>query len=241
MSVRIKAWSTRISIIGLGLSFCLVFQQAALAGQTPAEHIVLTVAAYPAVDAIIKAAIPAWKKIHPEVDINVVSRQFNDHHTAMTTALSTSGSLPDFMALEVSYLGRFSQGMGLEDLSRAPYDFKKSTSKFVAYAIEQATNSRGEIVAVPTDIGPGTLLYRTDILNKAGVTESELTRSWDSYVAAGVKIKAKTGAYLLAHARDMKDIVIRTGIKPGEGLYFDSQSNVAGKVATICASLRIGP
>jgi multiple sugar transport system substrate-binding protein len=187
---------------------------------------VLTVAAYPAVDAIIKAAIPAWEKIHPEVEINVVSRQFNDHHTAMTTALSTSGSVPDFMTLEVTYLGRFSQGMGLEDLSRAPYDFKKFTSKFVPYAIAQASNRRGEIVAVPTDMGPGTLLYRTDLLAKAGVTEAELTRSWDSYVAAGVKIKAKTGSYLLAHARDMKDIVIRTGIKSGEGLYFDSRSNV---------------
>ena len=32
---------------------------------------------------------------------------------------------------------------------------------------------------------------------------------------AGVRIKASTGAYLLAHARDMKDILIRTGIQPG--------------------------
>jgi multiple sugar transport system substrate-binding protein len=45
-------------------------------------------------------------------------------------------------------------------------------------------------------------------------------------VAAGLKIKAATGAYLMAHARDMKDIVIRTGLRPGEGLYFDAQSRV---------------
>jgi multiple sugar transport system substrate-binding protein len=64
------------------------------------------------------------------------------------------------------------------------------------------------------------------VLAKAGVSEEELIRSWDSYVAAGVKIKANTGAYLMSHARDMKDIVIRTGIQPGEGLYFDNQSNV---------------
>jgi multiple sugar transport system substrate-binding protein len=82
------------------------------------------------------------------------------------------------------------------------------------------------VVAAPTDIGPGTLPYRADVLAKAGVTEDEMIKSWDSYVASGVKIKATTGAYLMAHARDMKDIVIRTGIKPGEGLYFDKQSNV---------------
>ena len=106
--------------------------------------------------------------------------------------------------------------------------------------LTQATNRAGAVVAAPTDIGPGTLLYRTDILTKAGVSEAELTRSWDSYVAAGIKIKATTGAYLMAHARDMKDIVIRTGIQPGEGLYFDGQSHVLVDHAALRARLRTG-
>ena len=186
----------------------------------------LTVAAFPAVDEIVKAAIPAWKKRHPNVDIKVVSRQFADHHTAMTTALSTSFYLPDVMALEVGYVGRFAQGGGLEDLAKPPFEIGKLSARFVPYALAQATSRKGAVVAVPTDIGPGTLLYRTDLLAKAGVGEAELTRSWESYVAAGVTIKAATGAYLLAHARDMKDIVIRTGIQPGEGLYFDKASRV---------------
>ena len=186
----------------------------------------LTVAAYPAVDKIVEAAIPAWKKLHPNVDIKVVSRQFADHHTAMTTALSTSFYLPDVMALEVGYVGRFAQGGGLEDLSKPPYDIGRDAARFVPYAMAQATSSSGAVVAVPSDIGPGTLLVRTDILARAGVSEAELTRSWDSYVAAGIKIKQTTGAYLMAHARDIKDLLIRTGIQPGEGLYFDAQSRV---------------
>ena len=186
----------------------------------------LTIAAFPAVDEIVRAAIPAWKKLHPNVDIKVVSRQFNDHHTAMTTALSTSFYLPDVMALEVGYVGRFAQGGGLENLASAPYNIKQFQSRYVPYAFAQATNRAGAVVAAPTDIGPGTLLYRTDILTKAKLGEEALTRSWDSYVDSGIKIKAETGAYLMAHARDMKDIVIRAGIQPGEGLYFDGQSNV---------------
>ncbi len=186
----------------------------------------LTVAAFPAVDEIVKAAIPAWKKLHPQVEIKVVSRQFADHHTAMTTALSTSFYLPDVMALEVGYVGRFAQGGGLEDLSKPPYSIQKFRSQFVPYAYDQAVNRNGAVVAAPTDIGPGTLLYRADILAKAGVSEADLTKSWDSYVASGIKIKASTGAYLMAHARDMKDIAIRLGIKPGDGIYFDSNSGV---------------
>jgi multiple sugar transport system substrate-binding protein len=178
------------------------------------------------VDEIVRSAIPAWKKLHPNVDIKVVSRQFADHHTAMTTALSTSFYLPDVMALEVGYVGRFAQGGGLENLAKEPYNIQKFQARYVPYAYAQATNRAGAVVAAPADIGPGTLLYRADILSRAKITEAELTRSWDSYVDSGIKIKAATGSYLMAHARDMKDILIRAGIKPGEGLYFDGQSNV---------------
>ena len=186
----------------------------------------LVIAAFPAVDDIVRSAIPLWKKSHPNVDIKVVSRQFSDHHTAMTTALSTTVYLPDVMALEVGYVGRFAQGGGLDDLARAPYNIKQFQSRYVPYAFQQATNRKGAVVAAPADVGPGTLLYRADILSKAGVNPGELTQSWDSYVATGTRIKQATGAYLMAHARDMKDIVIRAGIQPGEGLYFDSQSKV---------------
>ena len=204
---------------GLGLAFVLL-------SAVQAQQMTLVVAAFPAVDEIVKAAVPAWKRLHPTVDIKVISRQFSDHHTAMTTALSTTFYLPDVMALEVGYVGRFAQGGGLDDLSKAPYDIQQHKARWVPYALAQATNRKGAIVAAPTDIGPGTLLYRSDVLAKAGVSEAELTRSWEGYVASGAKIKTATGAYLMAHARDMKDIVIRTGIQPGQGLYFDSQSKV---------------
>jgi multiple sugar transport system substrate-binding protein len=186
----------------------------------------ITVAAYPAVDEIAKAAVAQWKKKHPTVEVKVVSRAFADHHTAMTTALSTSSNLPDVMVVEFGYVARFAEGGGLDDLGAAPYAIKTQQARFVPFAFRQATAASGAVVAVPADIGPGTLLYRADILKKAGLTEADLMQSWDAYVAAGVKIKAATGAYLVAHARDVKDIVIRSDIKPGEGLYIDAKGRV---------------
>ena len=186
----------------------------------------ITVAAYPAVDEIAKAAVTQWKKKHPGVEVKVVSRAFADHHTAMTTALSTTSNLPDVMVVEFGYVARFAEGGGLEDLGAAPYNIKTQQARFVPFAFRQATAASGAVVAVPADIGPGTLLYRADILKKAGVTEADLMQSWDAYLAAGVKIKAATGAYLVAHARDVKDIVIRSDIKPGEGLYIDAKGRV---------------
>jgi multiple sugar transport system substrate-binding protein len=181
----------------------------------------LTVAAYPSVDQIVRLAIPAWKKLHPDVEIEVISREYSDHHTAMTTALATRAHLPDVVALEVGYLGRFINSGGFIDLSAPPYSFSVQAKRFVPYTISQATGIHGGIFAVPGDIGPGALFYREDILRQSGVKPSDLTQSWESYIASGRKIKQATGAFLLADAHDLKDILIRDRIKDGDGLYFD--------------------
>ena len=174
----------------------------------------------------MRSAIPQWKRIHPTVDIKVVSRQFADHHTAMTTALSTSSNLPDVMVVEYGYVGRFAEGGGLEDLGAAPYNMQAQRARIVPFAYAQGTSINGALVAMPADIGPGTLLYRADILKKAGLTEADLTQSWDSFVNSGLKIKSTTGAYLVAHARDIKDIMIRADLKNGEAMYIDKTGKV---------------
>ncbi|MBL8306809.1 MAG: extracellular solute-binding protein [Rubrivivax sp.] len=214
----------RRRLLARGLALAPAAWLARPAGAQPRRR--LTVAAYPLVDEIVRAALPRWRERHPDVDVHVVTRQYADHHTAMTTALSTSVYLPDVMALEASYVGRFSQGRGLDDLAQPPYAVARFRERFVRYAYDQAVNRRGEVVAVPTDIGPGTLLVRADLLAKAGLNEDALTPSWEAYVEAGARIKAATGAYLISHAQIVKDIVIRSGLKPGEGLYFDRESRV---------------
>lgn len=188
-----------------------------------AQKTTITVAAFPAVDEIVKASLQEWQKKNPNVEVKVVGREYADHHTAMTTALATSTGLPDVMTIEYGYLGRFAQSGGLEDLDKAPYQFGQHAAKIVSYAMAQGRTSTHGQVAIPTDIGPGAMFYRNDLLNKAKVNELELTKSWDSFIQSGQKIKQSTGAYLVAHARDVKDIVIRTGIPSGQGVYFDAE------------------
>ncbi|MGB8856259.1 MAG: extracellular solute-binding protein [Burkholderiales bacterium] len=191
-----------------------------------ANSATLTVAAYPAVDEIVRAAIPAWKLVHPDVDVIVVSREFSDHHTAMTTALATRSNLPDIMVVEVDYLGRFANSGGLTDLAQPPFNARQYQDRFVAYTFPQATAKTGALTALPGDIGPGTLFYRNDLLQRSGVNIQQLTASWESYVANGHKIKTATGAYLVADARNIKDVMIRSDLKSGEGIYFDTQDRV---------------
>lgn len=191
-----------------------------------AQKTTLTVATFPDLDRAAKAAVEGFQKAHPQVTLKVVSLQYADHHTAMTTALATGSGLPDVMALDFRFIGKFVESGGLDDLAQPPYNALALRDRFVKYTFAQATGSKGNLAAMPADIGPGTLLYRKDIADKAGVTEAELTKSWESYIEAGRKIKARTGAYLLADAADIRDIVLRSGLKDGEGLYFDAQGKV---------------
>ena len=133
------------------------------------------------------------------------------------------------MTLESSFVGRFSHGSGLQDLSLPPYSLGQFRNRFVPFAFDHVISTKGAMLAVPTDIGPGTMLYRHDLMAKAGISESQLSESWESYVDAGIELKAKTGSYLIGSAQAIKDIVIRSGIVSGEGQYFDKNSQVLVK------------
>ncbi|MDT9001561.1 extracellular solute-binding protein [Paucibacter sp. APW11] len=197
----------------------------ACSAQAQSQPRKLVVAAFPLVDQIVKRALPEWQQAHGGIEVEVISRQYDDHHTAMTTALSSASAshLPDVIALETMYMGRFSLGAGLQDLSIAPYQAETLRDRFVPFAFEQARNSQGAVVALPADIGPGSMFYRTDLLDRAGLKLADLSESWEAYVQAGVQLKARTGAYLLAHARYLKDIVLYATTPAGQSIYFDPQ------------------
>jgi len=181
----------------------------------------LTVAAFPDLDRAVKIAIESWAASHPGVEVRLTTRAFDDHHTAMTTAIATGANLPDVMAVDMDYLGKFTQAGGLEDLDAPPYGARAVASQLARFTIGPATGLGGRLRALPADIGPGALFHRADLLARAGIAEDELTRDWDSYIAAGVKLKQSADIYLLASAIDLKDILIRAGLSDGQGVYFD--------------------
>lgn len=200
---------------------------AALPGPARTQpRISITVATFPDLDRAAKAALLRWNAQHPDIGVKVVSRQYPDHHSAMVAALATGAGLPDVMAIDLRFIAKFAASHGLEALNAAPYNAQSLREQFTGYSWAQATTPQGALVAMPADIGPGTLLYRRDLIEKAGLTEADLTASWESFIAAGKQLKARTGACLMGDAADLRDILLRTGVQPGEGLYFDQQGRV---------------
>ena len=204
----------------------LVLSGLALGAPPARAETELVVASYPSFDQAIKVAIPLYRKLRPDVRIKLMSLSYDDHHTALVFALATRVGLPDVLGIEVEYLGKFVGSAGLEDLARPPYNALALKPLLVPYTFGQASTPQGVLSGLPADIGPGSMFYRKDILDQAGVTEAELTASWESYIEAGKRIKARTGKLLVPNALTVMDAYLRSQVRPGEGLYFDTQGRV---------------
>lgn len=182
----------------------------------------ITLGVFPDLDSVAKAVLPGFLKTHPNLDVKIVTLAFADHHNALQTALATGSGANDVEAIDFGYVAKFAEGAGMTDLAKAPYNAGQLKNKFTSYTFPQATTDDGRIVGVPTDIGPGTMFYRRGILAKMNIKPEQLMKSWEDYIAIGKKIKAANpNIYLVAHANNLAYILLRTGLKPGEGLYFD--------------------
>ncbi|TXD93830.1 extracellular solute-binding protein, partial [Mitsuaria sp. TWR114] len=138
------------------------------------------------------------------IELKLLSMQYADHHLSMTTALATGSGLPDVMAIDLRYIGKFAGSGGFVDLNQAPYLAASHADDYVRFAMAQGAGPGGTQVAIPADIGPGTLIYRKDLLDRAGVSEAEITRDWSAYLSAGERLRKATGAYLMADAADLR-------------------------------------
>jgi multiple sugar transport system substrate-binding protein len=199
---------------------------AAFPASLSAAPAALSIATFPDLDRAVQGALPRWNALHPNVAVQVRSLQYPDHHPAMTAALATGSGLPDVMAVDFRFIAKFAASRGLERLDAAPYEAQRLRERFARFTFPQGSTPAGELVAMPADIGPGTLVYRTDLIERAGLTEADLTASWESFIAAGRKLRQATGVFLLADAADIRDIVLRTNLQDGEGIYFDAAGNV---------------
>ncbi|MDJ1134296.1 ABC transporter substrate-binding protein [Streptomyces iconiensis] len=132
---------------------------------------------------------------HPGTAVHVVDIGYDNAYDKITVGLRADTGLADLLTVEGSqlpaYIGNFPKGLhDLTDLvGRHAGDFDKAAWKTVV-------SEEGRAFALPWDIGPLALYYRSDLFARAGVDPHSL-RTWDDYVKAGVAVKEKTGTKLL--------------------------------------------
>ncbi|MGL6314195.1 extracellular solute-binding protein [Vibrio sp. WXL103] len=187
---------------------------------------ILKVALFPTMDKGVENAIDAFETMYPSYKVEFVKLSYVDHHNAMTTALATGANLPDVMAIEIEQIGRFNRSSGLVDLHQAPFNAAAELDKVTKYPIAHASNEKGQLSAFPVDIGPSSLFYRQDLFADAGIDIQAASSSWEAFIQSGVALKEKTGSYLVTDANVITQIFIRSDLKDGEGVYFNSDGQV---------------
>ena len=188
------------------------------------EQTTLTVASFPDLSTATKAAAEVFEQENPNVTVNVVEKEFNDHHTALLTTLASGAGAPDVTAIEVGFIAQFVGAGGFEDLTQEPYNAGQYKEQTAGYAWEQGSTPEGSLVAMPVDLGPGTMYYRQDLFEQAGIDPSAAQGSWEDYLEVGRQLKEQN-IRLIPNATHVANAIIRSETPEGEGFYFDSEGN----------------
>lgn len=179
----------------------------------------ITIGLFEPLNEHVERVLPKFKEQYPDIDVEVRTLGFGDHHNALVTALATGSGAPDVAAIEIGYIARFVAEGGLVDLSQPPFNADQYADLFVEYAWLQARTPDGRQVAMPTDIAPGTMYYRRDHLETSGWAIEDVIASWENYLEYGRQLR-QHGVYLIADASSVANAIIRSDIPAGEGVYF---------------------
>ncbi|WP_029150343.1 ABC transporter substrate-binding protein [Microbacterium indicum] len=138
----------------------------------------------------IQNEIDLFEAKYPDITVNLQNQGGATAQYQKLRAAIKSGDVPDVAQIEFSFLPSFTITDSVLDL--APYGIADLEGDYAASAWSQVSTG-DQVWGLPQDLGPTGLLYRTDLLEEAGV---EVPATWDEFAEAAATVKEKTGAYL---------------------------------------------
>ncbi len=142
--------------------------------------------------------VDEYMEENPNVEITINEGEMNDMHNNLFTSISAGSGAPDIAQIEISQVEKFLEAQD-QFYNLNDYGAGDVSGNFLDWKWAQAQNVDGSFqIGLPTDIGPTTMFYRTDVIEEAGLpTDREEFAaeidSWDAYYEAAKTIKAETG------------------------------------------------
>jgi len=164
-----------------------------------------------------------YEKANPNVTIKWVDLPYEDIQTKLVAAIA-GGTAPDVVNLNTQMALSLAGKNALVDLN------KEATAQQKSIYIQSLYNSAkigNSVYAFPWYAAPDILLYNTDLMKKAGITEIPAT--YDEANKYAEQMKQKTGAYLYTPA-EFFNLLFEYGIpvlnKDNTAAAFNTQKSV---------------
>lgn len=146
----------------------------------------------------VQKVLADFYKANPNIKVNVTEVGWGDALPKITTALQ-SGVGPDITQVGTTWVGGFAVTKGLRTFTDAEVQAMGGASNFTeaAWGTSSLLGSK-EVVAIPWFVETRAILYRTDILQKAGLDASTAFKDWATFSETLKKMKEAGGATLKA-------------------------------------------
>ncbi|MEA2341028.1 MAG: N,N-diacetylchitobiose transport system substrate-binding protein, partial [Solirubrobacteraceae bacterium] len=143
----------------------------------------------PKIQSVVKGYGTSFEAAHPGTKINIGFVPWAQAHDKFTTAIA-GGKTPDVAEMGTTWTPEFAADGAFEQVAKPP------AGKYVSSLIDAATLD-GKVWGKPWYAGSRALIYRKDVLKKAGV---QPPKTWDELLAASKAIKAKVpGIYPIGY------------------------------------------
>lgn len=176
----------------------------------------------------VQLAAEKYRAVHPDFAVDIQEVANGDTVLRMKEALAKGdeSTLPDVVLIDDYRAQEFIAREGfLKDL-----DALLDKQNFAPYKIAVGSDEQGHVYGVPFDSGVGTLFVRSDLFEQAGITPNELnSMSWERFIEMGVKVKEKTGHYLIPY--DPGNLMELNLILQSGGEWYTKEDGVTVNVA----------
>lgn len=126
----------------------------------------------------------------------VVIDYWDGDYTKLKPALQSGNGIPDIFQTQNRDAKAFYNSYGLKPFLDLSDIMEAEKDNWPGFVWEMCLGEDGKPHAMPWDIGPCAVFYRTDIFEEAGIDPTTLT-TWDKYIEAGKKLR-EMGDYYVA-------------------------------------------
>ena len=176
----------RIVALILTLAMCLSVMGVVHAEANTDISGYIEVGGWPSGDVAFKAILDGFNEKYPNVEVELVFTDTTAHHQSLQTSLAAGQGAPDVAMVEGAYIAQYKNSLALCDLNQfGAQDYKDD---FGPFKWNQAISDDGtRMVAIPWDLGPTLLYYRSDVFEEVGLPTDpeEVTKmmsTWDGFL-----------------------------------------------------------